>query len=96
MVRAFDHLGVVEVLPGPDDGAFPAVIEVEDSHRLIPVVAGDEAAAIEARTGASAGGPVSAPALSSLGASHRVGRSAADVDVSGIEKVRRFPGGLRP
>jgi hypothetical protein len=91
MVRSFDHLGVVEVLPGPADGAFPAFIEVEDGHRLIVAEDGDDAAAIEARTGAGPG----APALSSLGASHRVGRSAADVDVSGIEKVRRFPEGLR-
>jgi hypothetical protein len=95
MVRAFDHLGVVEVLPGPADGAFPAVIEVEDSHRLIVTEAGDEAAAVEARTGATTGAATGAPALSSLGASHRVGRSGADGDVSGIEKVRRFPGGLR-
>ena len=95
MVRAFDHLGVVEVLPGPADGAFPAVIEVEDSHRLIPVESGDAAAAVEARTGQTSGATTGTPSLSSLGASHRVGRSAADVDVSGIEKVRRFPGGLR-
>jgi hypothetical protein len=95
MVRGFDHLGVVEVLPGPSDGAFPALIEVEDEHRLIPAEAGDEAAAIEARLGATSGAAGGAPVLSSLGASHRVGRSAADVDVSGIEKVRRFPGGLR-
>jgi hypothetical protein len=96
MVRAFDHLGVVEVLPGPADGTFPATIEVEDSHRLIPPGTGDDAAATEARTAGTTGTRLGAPALSSLGASHRVGRSAADVDVSGIEKVRRFPGGLRP
>ena len=94
MVRSFDHLGVVEVLPGPADGAFPAQLEVEDEHRLIAVEAGDDAAAIEARIGSTPASPA-APALSSVGASHRVGRSAADVDVSGIEKVRRFPGGLR-
>ncbi|MFL5284650.1 MAG: LodA/GoxA family CTQ-dependent oxidase [Rhodopila sp.] len=39
MIRGFDHLGVVEVFPGPADlggrAAFPPVIQVEDQH--VPV-----------------------------------------------------------
>ncbi|MDQ0454834.1 LodA/GoxA family CTQ-dependent oxidase [Rhizobium paknamense] len=39
MIHHFDHLGVVEVRPGPEDetgkALFPALIEVEDEHRLI-------------------------------------------------------------
>jgi L-lysine epsilon oxidase-like protein len=35
MIAHFDHLGVVESRPGPVDGAFPAVLEVEDRHQPI-------------------------------------------------------------
>ena len=97
MVRSFDHLGVVEVLPGPADGAFPAHLEVEDEHRLIVAEAGDDAAAIEARTGTTPASPAG-PALSSVGASHRrraVGRGRRPVgDREGAPLPRR-PAQLR-
>jgi hypothetical protein len=35
MIAHFDHLGVVESHPGPQDGSFPATIEVEDRHQPI-------------------------------------------------------------
>ena len=31
----FDHMGVVESRPGPADGNFPSIIEVEDRHKPI-------------------------------------------------------------
>jgi hypothetical protein len=93
MIRHFDHLGVVEARPGPDDGAFPAVIEVEDLHHLILPDDADEAALNEARMTSAA--PSGAPSASAVGVRRGAGASAADVDLSGIEKVNRFPGGLR-
>jgi L-Lysine epsilon oxidase N-terminal/L-lysine epsilon oxidase C-terminal domain len=35
MIAHFDHLGVVESRPGPQDGSFPAMMEVEDRHKPI-------------------------------------------------------------
>jgi hypothetical protein len=35
MIAHFDHLGVVESHPGPQDGHFPATMEVEDRHHPI-------------------------------------------------------------
>ncbi len=35
MIAHFDHLGVVESRPGPQDGFFPATMEVEDRHQPI-------------------------------------------------------------
>jgi hypothetical protein len=35
MIAHFDHLGVVESQPGPSDGSFPAVMEVEDRRQPI-------------------------------------------------------------
>lgn len=91
MVHHFDHLGVVESRKGPDDcDAFPRTIEVEDRHILIEPDPADQEAEIPARIGA--GG---APSGSAVGVRRGAGRSAADVDLSGIEKVNRFPGGLR-
>jgi hypothetical protein len=80
MVAGFDHLGVVEARPGPVDGLFPPVVEVEDQHLPIVSDVTDGATAIEALT---------------VGPSGVAHASAADVDLSGIEKVNRFPGGLR-
>ena len=94
MIRHFDHLGVVVARKGPTDtDAFPAQLEVEDRH--IPIVPkdSDEAALDEAlMTGE---GAVFRPSGSAVGVRRGAGRSAADVDLSGIEKVNRFPGGLR-
>ncbi|CAM3501884.1 hypothetical protein G4177_25345 [Corallococcus sp. ZKHCc1 1396] len=86
MVQHFDHLGVVEARKGPSDtDAFPAVIEVEDQHKPIPDVipTDDRSRLLGTATG------------SAVGSHHGEAASAAKVDVSGIEKVRRFPGGLR-
>jgi hypothetical protein len=66
MIAHFDHMGVVEVRPGPTSGPFPAVIEVEDLHPAAHALA-------------AAVGP----------------RAAEQLDLSGIDKVRRFPHGLR-
>ena len=94
MIRHFDHLGVVEVRPGPTDCAlFPAQIEVEDRHKDILPTTEYEAALNDALMANA--GPPSAPSNSAVGVRVGAARSAADVDVSGIEKVRRFPGGFR-
>jgi len=84
MIAHFDHLGVVEVRDGPPGDVFPTYIEVEDQHKPIPdVMAGDhgmkEMVAGHAAPAASHGAPV----------------TAKRVDLTKIEKVRRFPGGLR-
>jgi hypothetical protein len=80
MVAHFDHLGVVEVVEGPKDtDAFPPVLEVEDQHVPIPDVI-------------PAAHPV--PVLRTMQASALAFVPPPEVDISGIEKVRRFPGGL--
>lgn len=95
MIRHFDDLGVVEVHPGPADGAFPAQIEVEDRYVLInpdEATDPDDAALNLALMTAS---PVPGrPSASAVGVRGGAGASAADVDLSGIEKVNRFPNGL--
>lgn len=93
MIAGFDHLGVVEPRAGTPEGPFPAVFEVEDQHLDIapPDGDGDEAAAIEARRARS----TATPTGSARGARRGRHASAADVDMRGTEKVRRFPGGLR-
>jgi len=81
MIRHFDHLGIVEVRPGPSDTAdFPNVLEVEDQH--IPIT--DEQAATT--HGAH-------PAGSHVGTTRS--SHAGAIDLTGIEKVQRFPRGLR-
>jgi hypothetical protein len=91
MIHHFDHLGVVEVNPGPSDPAgkalFPPFISVEDEHR--PIVDPVTAAKIRphqktmvAGTGDPTGG----------GAHHAVD---AVIDPTGIDKLNRFPRGLR-
>jgi L-Lysine epsilon oxidase N-terminal/L-lysine epsilon oxidase C-terminal domain len=78
MIRAFDHLGVVEVNPGPTDpvGAalFPSRMGVEDQHTPIP----DQGAPPRQESHASADR-----------------RAGPPLDLSGIDKVNRFPRGLR-
>jgi hypothetical protein len=86
MIAHFDHLGVVETRCGPDDTkAFPAELEVEDRHTPIE-------------------GVTPAPAVESLSAEQRsktlalavdgAPAAARRVDISGIDKYRRFPRGL--
>jgi hypothetical protein len=80
MIAHFDHLGVVETVAGPTDtDAFPPKLGVEDRHTPIPDVISSPAMTRGHRT------PTPADATA----------STREVDVSRIEKVRRFPGGLR-
>ena len=85
MIKAFDHLGVVEVNPGPADAAgkalFPAFIEVEDQHLPIP----DD----------SAGGAERTLHVTMVTPRHTAPTGRGGVDLTKIDKVRRFPHGLR-
>lgn len=76
MIKGFDHMGVVEVNPGPVDpegkALFPSVIQVEDQH--VPIESTNE---MVTRLAAHGGAPGARP------------------DLSGIDKVHRFPHGLR-
>jgi len=68
MIHDYGDLGVVEHRPGPADGPFPPMLEVESlpahTHRR-------------------------------LAASQESPHAADRLDLTGIEKVRRFPHGLR-
>jgi hypothetical protein len=79
MIRDFGKLGVVELREGPGDQEFPATMEVE---QLPPhkVLLKAVAAVEEKRV---------------RGISNEPERSADDVDLTNIEKVHRFPFGLR-
>ena len=78
MIEHFDHLGVVEVQPGPGDAAFPAEIEVEDRRSTIHDVIPKHGTSKSLTGSAHAGAP----------------GTARRVDISGIDKFRRFPNGL--
>ena len=84
MIAHFDHLGVVEAMPGPTTGGFPPIIEVEDQHRPIQDVLTESDR--PKRLGAPARAHVEVHA-----GHHATGR---EVDISGIDKFRRFPLGL--
>lgn len=79
MIRDYGKLGVVEVREGPGDKEFPATMEVE---QLPPekVLLKAVAAVEEKRV---------------PGISKEPEKSADDVDLTNIEKVHRFPFGLR-
>jgi L-Lysine epsilon oxidase N-terminal/L-lysine epsilon oxidase C-terminal domain len=82
MIKGFGNLGVVEVLPGPNDtDLFPADLEVEDQHKPIT----DDAAEERSKR-------LGMPEVSGVGSGQRAIVSAADVDLSNIDKVHRFPG----
>jgi hypothetical protein len=84
MIAHFDHLGVVEPREGPPDREhFPAIIEVEDQHKPIHDVPMSAALTQGHHVGTNP----------HVGAAPRQG--ASRVDVMRIEKVRRFPNGLR-
>jgi hypothetical protein len=87
MIQHFDFLAVVEVQKGPGDPEFPESIEVADWSRVIT----PEEETFAARK--SSGGH---PTGSAVGSTRRAARSAADVDLSGIDLVNRFPNGLPP
>ncbi|MFZ6655781.1 LodA/GoxA family CTQ-dependent oxidase [Undibacterium sp. TJN19] len=85
MIHHFDHLGVVEVHPGPPDhDNFPREIEVEDQHVPIKDMPNpnaqhnqhDQHDQQHVRVGAA------------------ITESADSLDLMTIEKVRRFPRGL--
>lgn len=82
MIRGFGQLGVVEVMPGPGDADFPAEFEVEDQH---PQITAGPAAATKAGVRPAASG-------SRAGLVQEEGPTAADVNLSRIDKVHRFPG----
>lgn len=92
MIRHFDHMGVVEQYLGPTDaevfGLIPTQLEVEDQHKPIkdvPLVTNSHH--LHERKADSASGH---------GGGHGDGRRrSARLDLSGIDKVRRFPRGLR-
>lgn len=85
MIEHFDHMGVVEVREGPTDtDAFPAVIEVEDRRRTIHDVIPKHGVNKSLKAAAHAG----AAHAGSPGTQRRI-------DISGIDKFRRFPQGLR-
>lgn len=80
MIEHFDHLGVIESMDGPKDAqAFPAVLQVEDQH--VPI-AGVVPANLSAEIVRTVELIRAAPPVSE------------EPDLSRIEKVRRFPGGL--
>jgi hypothetical protein len=85
MIAHFDHLGVVEVRPGPEDtDAFPPLLEVEDQHK--PIVP-DEVL--------KHGKTKILKSLTEAGHAHAgAPGTAREIDISGIDKFRRFPGGL--
>ncbi len=84
MIAQFDHLGVVEAMPGPETGGFPATIEVEDQHRPIHDVL------TEGERPKRLGAP--AQAHIEVHAGHHI--TGPEIDISGIDKFRRFPLGL--
>ncbi|WP_342147974.1 LodA/GoxA family CTQ-dependent oxidase [Methylorubrum sp. SB2] len=86
MIAHFDHLGVVEVRDGPNDGAFPDKIEVEDRHAAIQDVIPEPHPAEAHASGQRLATVVNGAPL----------HAARTVDLSTIEKVRRFPAGLGP
>jgi hypothetical protein len=91
MIKGFDHLGVVEVNPGPTDSVgrtlFPPVIQVEDQHVPIPDGTAGAPKTVVHQTMVTPR-PRLAGALGTA-------PGQAPLDLSGIEKVRRFPHGLR-
>ncbi len=91
MSHHFDFLSVVEVRGGPDDGEFPAEIEVADYSRAVTPV--EEPLD---RATPHSGPPTGPPTGHGVGAARRGRRSAADVDLSNIDLMRRFPNGLPP
>ena len=71
-------------MPGPETGGFPATIEVEDQHRPIHDVL------TEGERPKRLGAP--AQAHIEVDAGHHI--TGPEIDISGIDKFRRFPLGL--
>jgi hypothetical protein len=80
MVDHFGNLGVVEFREGPDDLPLPAAMQVEQLPTL------PQRAMDSLRTAVDSVTPAVAP---------NIQVDEEDVDLTGIEKVRRFPHGLR-
>jgi L-Lysine epsilon oxidase N-terminal/L-lysine epsilon oxidase C-terminal domain len=87
MIHHFDHLGVVEVNPGPTDpvgkALFPPVIEVEDQH--VPI---EDPASAPSKPAAASHAALMRPSVAIPAAAE------GQLDLSAIDKVRRFPHGL--
>lgn len=70
MIKGFDHMGVVEVNPGPADpegkALFPSVIQVEDQH--VPIQSTNE---MVTKLAAHGGDPGARPDLSGIDKVHR-------------------------
>ncbi|HYA06192.1 MAG TPA: LodA/GoxA family CTQ-dependent oxidase [Xanthobacteraceae bacterium] len=103
MIDHFDHLGVVISVPGPGDAAFPARIEIEDLH--VPIDDVMRPGPKPNIRGKARRGLLAAPAAAGTTMSFRsLGRGAGGqsgapgvyrpIDISGIDKFRRFPNGL--
>jgi hypothetical protein len=89
MIDHFGKLGVVEVREGPSDRQnFPATLEVEQLDRRH-----HEQRFLKALRGTESDPRMAALALDMAGAEFAEG-AEGDVDLSGIEKVNRFPHGL--
>ncbi|WP_435019961.1 LodA/GoxA family CTQ-dependent oxidase [Tundrisphaera sp. TA3] len=84
MIRGFGQLGVVEAMPGPGGPEFPAEFEVEDQHPAIKPGPADAARARKA--------PAASGSAAGVVVGEDRGESAADVDLSRIDKLHRFPG----
>jgi hypothetical protein len=79
MIDHFGDLGVVELREGPDDLPLPAAMQVEQLPKLRRLVRSLRTA-VDAVT---------------LAVAPNIQVDEEDVDLTGIEKVRRFPHGLR-
>jgi len=87
MIHHFDHLGVVETHDGPSDQEnFPTKMEVEDQHVPIHDMPQPKVTHHGARHLT-----ISSPAPHS---SARLGIASDSLDLTSIEKVRRFPKGI--
>jgi hypothetical protein len=79
MIDHFGNLGVVEVREGPDDLPLPATMQVEQLPEL-RILATSLRTAVDTVT---------------LAVAPNIQVDEEDVDLTGIEKVNRFPHGLR-
>lgn len=79
MIRDYGKMGLVEVREGPGDPEFPATMEVEQLPPRRTLLKAVAAVEEEKET---------------RGLSHEPDKPPQDVDLTGIEKVHRFPFGL--
>lgn len=95
MIHHFDRMSVVEVRPGlPDEPDFPDVMQVADAP---PPKHLDEIASVDAGMADDQASTAVGPMPGALAAQSMAGGSPQDgpADLLTIDKVRRFPNGLR-